>query len=315
MDIQKIHPELRSIYKYLPAIPFHRPFTQRMMRFVLGLARRPRLTNGISVERFQIGAAGIRVYRPLDVASGAGLLWMHGGGFVVGAAVQDDALCSRFARDLGLVVVSVDYRLAPEYPFPAALDDCLAAWRWMGENPELTIDPNRIAIGGMSAGGGLAACLAQRILDIGGIQPAAQILIYPMLDDQTAVNRDLDPLQHPLWNNHNNRGGWKAYLGHEPGQPTVPDYAVTSRREDLSGLPPAWIGVGDIDLFFEEDRIYAERLQAAGVSCEFHQVPMAPHGFQVVAPGAKISQKFEERICRFLARELDLLESDTLAEV
>jgi acetyl esterase/lipase len=311
MDIQKIHPELRPIYKYLPAIPFRMPFTRSLMRFALRLARRPRPAAGVAVENHRIGPARIRVYRPLNDASGAGLLWMHGGGFVVGAAVQDEGLCSRYARDLGLVVVSVDYRLAPEHPFPAALDDCFAAWRWMQDSPDLNIDPTRIAVGGMSAGSGLAACLAQRILDSGGIQPAAQTLIYPMLDDQTAVNRDLDLLQHPLWNNKNNHAGWLAYLGHEPGQSSDLAYAVTARRQDLAGLPPAWIGVGDIDLFFDENRIYSERLNSASVSCDLHVVPMAPHGFQVVVPQAQVSREFYEKNYRFLIQTLDLqLEKD-----
>ncbi len=307
MDIQKIHPELRPIYKYLPAIPFHKPFIQGLMRFVLRLARRSRSAKGVAVENHRIGPARIRIYRPLNGASGAGLLWMHGGGFVVGAAVQDDGICSRYARDLGLVVVSVEYHLAPEHPFPAALDDCFAAWRWMQDNGELGIDPTRIAIGGMSAGGGLAACLAQRIYDSGTIQPAAQILFYPMLDDRTAANRDLDQIKHPLWNNQNNRGGWSAYLGHDPGHPNEPEYAVASRREDLSGLPPAWIGVGDNDLFFDENRVYAERLNSASVCCDLHLVPMAPHGFQVVVPQAQVSRDFYDQNYKFLVRTLELM--------
>jgi len=306
MDIQTIHPDLRRIYQYLPPIPFHQPFTQRLMRLALGLARRPRAVKGVRVDVQQLGSLRLRVYRPLKDSTGAGLLWAHGGGFIVGSASQDDGLCARFARDLGLVVVSVDYRLAPEHPFPAALEDCFAAWRWMGDNPQLNLDPTRIAVGGISAGGGLAACLAQRIHDIGSIQPAAQLLIYPMLDDRTAANHDLDGIQHPLWNNLNNRGGWTAYLGHEPGQSREPEYAVASRRNELSGLPPAWIGVGEIDLFFNENRIYAERLQAAGVPCEFHPVPMAPHGFQAVAPKAEVSKTFIESADRFLSRRLQL---------
>ena len=306
MDIQKIAPELRQIYQYLPAIPFHKISLHPAVRLMMRLMGRSRLVKGVKVEKYQIGPAGLRVYRPQEGSSGAGLLWMHGGGLVVGAAAQDDGICSRYAQELGLLVVSVDYRLAPEHPFPAALDDCFAAWRWMQDKEELGIDPTRIAIGGMSAGGGLAACLAQRILDCGTIQPAAQILFYPMLDDRTAANRDLDQIKHPLWNNHNNRGGWAAYLGHEPGQPNEPEYAVASRREDLSGLPPAWIGVGDIDLFFEENRIYAERLNSAGVSCDLHVVPGAPHGFQVVVPQAQISRDFYDQNYQFLTQTLNL---------
>ena len=240
---------------------------------------------------------------------------MHGGGFIVGSAVQDESICASFARDLGLVVVSVDYRLAPEHPFPAPLNDCFEAWRWFQDlAPDYGVDPTRIAVGGLSAGAGLAACLAQRIYDSGGIPPAAQSLIYPMLDDRTAVDHSLDELAHPLWNNQNNRGGWTAYLGHEPGQLSEPDYAVAARRADLSGLPPAWIGVGDIDLFYPENRLYAERLNSAGVGCDLYVVPMAPHGFQVVVPGAKVSREFFEKICRFLIQELYLPGEEIKAE-
>lgn len=307
MDIQKINPQLRRVYQYLPAIPFHNRFTQRMLRLIMRLTGRARLADGVKVEKIQIGPASLWVYRPQEGTSGAGMVWMHGGGFVIGAASQDDGICSNYAHDLKLVVVSVEYRLAPEFPFPAALDDCFAAWEWLLEHADdLSLDPARIAIGGESAGGGLAACLVQRILDSGGVQPAAQLLFYPMLDDRTALNRELDSIKHPLWNNHNNRGGWTAYLGHDPGQPTETAYAVAARREDLSGLPPAWIGVGDIDLFFEENRLYAERLNSAGVSCDLHQVPMAPHGFQMVVPQAQISRDFYDQNYQFLKRTLVL---------
>ena len=307
MDIKKIAPELRPYYQFLPAIPFHNHSLRLLVRFLTKITGRTRLAEGVAVEKTAIGPAGVRVYQPAAGASGAGLLWMHGGGLVVGSAAQDDGICSAFARDLGLVVVSVEYRLAPENPFPAALDDCFAAWTWMGDAAAgLGIDPARVAVGGMSAGGGLAASLAQRVLDGGGIQPAAQILFYPMLDDRTAADRGLDEELHPLWNNLNNRGGWQAYLGQEPGGPDLPDYASASRRKDLSGLPPAWIGVGDVDLFYHENREYAERLAAAGVPCELHQVPGAPHGFQVVAPKSDLAGAFYDGVYRFLRGTLGL---------
>ena len=307
MDIQKIAPELRNVYRYLPPIPFHNRTLHGLVRLLLRLPGRPGLAGGVKVDKQVIGGLKVRVYQPTAGSSGAGLLWMHGGGFMVGSAIQDERVCAGFARDLGLVVVSVDYRLAPEHPFPAPLDDCFAAWRWFQDlAPDCVVDPARIAVGGQSAGAGLAACLSQRIYDSGGIPPAAQILIYPMLDDRTAADRSLDELAHPLWDNHNNRGGWTAYLGHEPGQPAEPEYAVASRREDLSGLPPAWIGVGDIDLFYRENSLYAERLNSAGVSCKLQVVPMAPHGFQVVAPNAPMSRDFCEKIYRFLIQTLNL---------
>ena len=310
MDIQKVAPELRPYYQYLPAIPFHNRFLQFLMRFSLGLIGRRHHMKGVQVERIRIGPFGLRIYQPDQGTCGAGLLWVHGGGFMMGSAAQDDGICSAFARRLGLVVVSVDYRLAPEHPFPAALDDCFAAWKWLlGAADDLGVDPARIAIGGMSAGGGLAASLAQKILDSAGRQPAAQLLMYPMLDDRTAADHSLDEIKHYLWNNHNNRAGWSAYLGQEPGQPDVPDYAAAARRAELSGLPPARIGVGDIDLFYDENRVYAERLNAAGVACELDLVPMAPHGFQVVAPRAAVSRVFNERNFDFLIRTLGLTQS------
>ncbi len=126
MDIQKVAPELRPYYQYLPAIPFHNRFLQFLMRFSLGLIGRRRHMNGVQVERTRIGPFGLRIYQPDQGTCGAGLLWMHGGGFMIGSAAQDDGICSAFARRLGLVVVSVEYRLAPEHPFPAALDDCFS---------------------------------------------------------------------------------------------------------------------------------------------------------------------------------------------
>ena len=307
MHIQKVAPELRPIYQFLPAIHFQNRFLQFLMRSALKLADLRRRVKGVKIEKHRVGAAGLRIYQPPQGISGSALLWMHGGGFIIGSAAQDHSICSTYARDLKMVVVSVDYHLAPEHPFPAALDDCFAAWMWLLDAaPDLGVDPARIAIGGMSAGGGLAACLAQRIVDSGGRQPAAQLLIYPMLDDRTAADHKLDELKHYLWNNRNNRGGWGAYLGAEPGQSDPPDYAVPARRIDLTGLPPVRIGVGDIDLFYNENRAYAERLTSAGVACELDLVPMAPHGFQVVAPRAAISQAFNERNIQFLKRTLGL---------
>jgi acetyl esterase/lipase len=307
MNIDLIAPELRKAYQYLPPVPLHDPRLRFLIRLMHRISGQSKLARGVRLGVQTIGQGGIRVYQPASGFSGAGVMWLHGGGFVVGSAVQDERFCSRLAQDLGLVVVSVDYRLAPEDPFPAALDDCFSAWEWIQENaPDLGIDPDRIALAGQSAGGGLAACLAQRILDNGGRQPAAQLLIYPMLDDHTAADRSLDGLVHPLWNNRNNRGGWKAYLGQEPGKPNLPDYAAASRRRNLAGLPPAWIGVGDIDLFYRENKEYADRLTAAGVDCDLEVVAMAPHGFDVVASQTSIAREFFAKFRLYLSRALGL---------
>nr|WSZ99050.1 alpha/beta hydrolase [Streptomyces sp. NBC_00857] len=238
----------------------------------------------------------MRLYIPAGGGSGAALLWVHGGGYVIDDVVQDDAFCSETARELGIVVVSANYRLASEHPFPAALDDILAAWQWLRESAGLLgVDQERIAVGGSSAGAGLAACLAQRLHDAGGTRPAGQWLFSPMLDDRTAARRELDVVRHRVWDNSANRTGRGAYLGVEPGGPRTPDYAAAARRTDLRGLPPAWISVGDIDLFTDECHSYAERLRDAGVACDFDLVVGAPHGFEAWAPDTRVARGLLKR--------------------
>ena len=253
------------------------------------------------------GGVRVRLYLPEHARSSAGLLWVHGGGFITGSNAINDRECAAFARDLGLTVVSVAYRLAPKHPYPAALEDCYAAWCWMQSAAQpLGLDPSRIVIAGQSAGGGLAACLALRIRDAGGLQPAGQALLCPMLDDRTAARLELDALEHRVWNNRSNRAAWSWYLGRPAGSADVPAYAAASRREHLDGLPPAWIGVGELDLFFEEDRRYADRLVESGVACELHITPLAPHAFELLAPDASVSRGFFAAYYRFLRRTLGL---------
>jgi acetyl esterase/lipase len=220
-------------------------------------------------------------------------LWSHGGGYVIGHAGQDDVLCRRFARELNATVASVDYRLAPEHPYPAPLDDCYSALKWLAALP--SVDPARVAIGGASAGGGLAAALALLARDRAEVPLIAQLLVYPMLDDRTVERNGLDKPGHRLWNQSSNRFGWDAYLGDADR-----DVAGPARREDLSGLPPAWLGVGSLDLFHDEDLAYAERLRAAGVPCEVEVVPGAFHGFDGIAPKAEVSQAFFRSQCALL---------------
>ena len=307
MDLHLIDPELRPRYRMFPTLPYHRLSWRPALRALLRALGHSRPVSGVSVETHPAGAAQVRLYRPEKGATGAGLLWLHGGGYIVGGASQDDRRCSLFACEQGLIVVSVDYRLAPEHPFPAALTDAHAGWGWLQAHAaELSLDPRRVVLAGESAGGGLAACLAQRLYDEGGVQPAAQLLFYPMLDDCTAARPDLDAVNHPAWNNRSNRAGWSAYLGQSAGEAMTPAYAVAARRVDLSGLPPAWIGVGELDLFYDENRCYAEGLQEAGVSCELVVVPGAPHAFPVVAPDASASQAFLAHAYRYLHQTLHL---------
>jgi acetyl esterase/lipase len=307
-----VAPELRAALRRTPRLPIIPTWARRLVRFVLRRLPAAKL-DGVSVE--QMG--GVRVYRPAQRRSDAALFWIHGGGLIIGQAVQDDQRCGLVARELGVVVVSVEYRKAPEHRFPAALDDCHAGWEWLQRNAvQLGVAPARVAIGGQSAGGGLAAALVQRLHDAGGPQPIAQWLLCPMLDDRTAARAELDGVGHSVWNNRLNRFGWQSYLGVAPGSPAVPPYAVAARREELSGLAPAWIGVGDIDLFCAEDRAYADRLRAAGVDTTLHVVPGAPHGFETWAPNTSVSRAYLHAALGWLGRALgrDTVDHDTAAD-
>jgi len=262
-------------------------------------------SDGVDVTDTRFGEVRVRVFRPREQKPSGALLWLHGGGLIVGNPRQDDRRCSRFARELGIVVVSPYYRLAPRHPFPCALDDAWSVWHWLQDHlPDLGVDSTPMMVGGESAGAGVAASLAQRLHDEGGPEPAAQLLVYPMLDDRTAANRELDAIDHLVWNNRSNRLGWSSYLGCEPGSEVVPRYAVPARRAELGGLPPAWIGVGSLDLFLDEVRQYAHRLQKAGVACELHETEGACHGFLAIAPSASISRESTASQLAFLRKHL-----------
>ncbi|CDO86498.1 alpha/beta hydrolase fold protein [Mycobacterium triplex] len=240
--------------------------------------------------------AGIRLFRPPGVTRPApALLWIHGGGYVIGSPQQDDRVCHGFATRLGITVAAVKYRLAPEHPYPAPLEDCYAALTWLAGLP--AVDRTQVAIGGASAGGGLAAALALLARDRGEVTPLFQLLAYPMLDDRSSLTAEKPTYR--LWNTHSNRFGWTAYLGDAD-----PRVAVPARRDDLSGLAPAWIGVGTHDLFHDEDLAYAERLRAAGVPCEVEIIPGAFHGFDLVAPKVQVSQRFFDSQCETLRAAL-----------
>jgi acetyl esterase/lipase len=229
--------------------------------------------------------------------------WIHGGGYIFGTIDTSDARCVQTAETLDCVVVSVEYRLAPEHPYPAPLEDCYTGLAWTAAHTgELGIDPARIAVVGQSAGGGLAAGLALLVRDRGEIPLCFQLLIYPMIDD-----RNTTPSSHlvtKVWTRETNILGWHSYLGHEPGLPDVSPYAAPARAEDLRGLAPAFIGVGTLDVFRDENIDYARRLLAAGVPTELHVYAGAPHGFEGLAPQAAVSQRFNRDIAEALRRAL-----------
>ncbi|MEZ0050547.1 acetyl esterase/lipase [Mycobacterium sp. MAA66] len=232
-----------------------------------------------------------------------GVLYIHGGGMVLGSAKAEAIASGRVARELNAVVASPDYRLAPEYPYPAAIDDCMAALRWMHDNAdELGIDPARLAVTGSSAGGGLSASVAQRAYDE-GITLCAQVMVAPMLDDRSAL-LDHSPRGRLLWTTASNRFGWTSYLGQEPRPDDNRPYIAAARREDLTGLAPAWIGVGELDLFHDESVDYAQRLQAAGVPCELVTVPGMYHGAEGLVPHATAMREFLNAGTDFLRKYL-----------
>jgi acetyl esterase/lipase len=261
---------------------------------------------GIRMEQRTLAAGpDVFVYEAPSRARPSGaLLWIHDGGTVMGAARQDHAWCARLADELGALVISVDYRLAPEHPFPVAFDDCYAALHWLCDSAgEFGVDPARIAVAGASAGGGLAAVLAQRAHDI-GTPVCFQLLAYPMLDDRTVLRAAPQDRAY-TWTPRSNGYAWTAYLGRPPREVDDRVYIAAARRADLRGLPPAWIGVGDIDLFYPEDADYARRLEAAGVACELHVEPGMYHAADVFLDGKTPSMaRFRDEMVRVLASAL-----------
>lgn len=236
----------------------------------------------------------VRIYQPTDrPATLPALLWIHGGGYVLGSVERDDLLAKHLARVGQCVVASVEYRLAPEHPFPAPVEDCYAALKWLSaHSAELGVNKSRIAIGGASAGGGLAAGLALLARDRAEVEVAFQLLIYPMIDDRNIAPAGEMVSDTFVWTRENNRMGWRAYLGREPGGADVSPYAAAARATNLKGLPPAYIPVGDLDLFLDENITYTQRLLAAGVPTELHVYPGAFHGFNGFVPNATVSRRF-----------------------
>lgn len=225
------------------------------------------------------------------------MLWTHGGGHLIGSAGFYDPQNARIAAELGMVVYAAEYRKSTEAPFPADLDDCYAVLRYMQDNArDLGIDPERIAVCGDSAGGGLAAGVVQRAHDAG--HPVAfQGLVYPMIDHRTGQVGDVKAgsMGQFIWSPQSNRGAWAQYLGADHiargEQGRLPQYASPARREDLKGLPRTWIGVGSIDLFHDESVAFARRLAEAGVPVDLEVYEGAYHGFEHIKPKAPQSRK------------------------
>ena len=267
----------------------------------------PKFPN-IEVTEHRVGPAGVRVllYRPRGTVQPLpALLWIHGGGYVIGSADHDDIAAKTLASEASCVVASVDYRLAPETVFPGPVEDCYAGLKWLHDQAaELGVDSTRIAVGGASAGGGLAACLSLLARDRKEVKLKFQLLIYPMLDDRTVTNADPHPHTGEfIWTHADNRFGWSAMLGRTPGGSDVSPYAAASRATNLADLPSTYLCVGSLDLFLEEDMDYALRLTRAGVPTELHVYPGGFHGFNVVAE-AEVSLSYMRDLLGALRRAI-----------
>jgi triacylglycerol lipase len=287
-----VDPELQGALAFLPNLDFGAVSLADIraglteMRASMPVIEMPDVVSEIIFVPGPAGAPDVRViaHRPAGAAAPLpAILHIHGGGFLIGEPIIEDIANRTTVRELGCALFTVDYRLAPETPHPGPIEDCYAALQYLAAHAgALGIDAGRIGVMGESAGGGLAAGLALLARDRGGPALAFQHLIYPMLDDRNCTDQDPHPLTGEfVWSRASNHFGWSAYLGHAPGAADVSPYAAPARAENLAGLPPAFIAVGTLDLFLEEDIDYARRLTRAGVPVELHVYPGAFHGYQL----------------------------------
>jgi acetyl esterase/lipase len=312
--IDLVDPELRDALALWPQTPLTAGSLDERRangRKAAAAVEKPELPDIIADEirvASAFGADPIRVltYRPAKSDKPLPtILHVHGGGFVMGLPEMKDVENRLLASNLKCAIYSVDYRLAPEAPHPAPLEDIYSVFVWLCANAaRLGLDPDRIGIKGESGGGGFAAGVALYARDHQGPKFAFQHLIYPMIDDHSAVRKDLHPyVGEFVWTQENNYFGWRSLLGREPGTADISPYAAASRAADVSGLPPTYISVGGLDLFLEENMAYADRLSRAGVPVEFHLYPRAYHGFYQ-ATNARITKQAERDTIEALRRFL-----------
>jgi acetyl esterase/lipase len=253
------------------------------------------LTKDFEIEGYEGSPIAVRYYYKAGAATagtqpGSAVLYIHGGGMVLGSMEIYSPAVASYVDASGVPMLSVDYRLAPEHPHPVPVEDCFAALTWLhGRAAELGIDPARIAVMGDSAGGGLAAGTALLARDR-GVSLAKQILIYPMLDDRNVVP-DSELVEFVTWTYDGNMTGWGALLGDRRGADDVPPAAAPAREIDYHGLPPAYVEVGELDIFRDEDIEYAQQLSRAGVSTELHVHPGLPHGFEVLGAATAVGER------------------------
>lgn len=291
MNQDHIDPELLELIANRPALRLSAEKIQKSRDFIVQAAKAAktildpavRLDELHVTSRFDSNAIRVLRYQPASTSSQTPvLLHCHAGGFVMGTPEMTELENIRLVKELSCTIFSVDYRLAPEHPYPTALHDVYSVLSWLHDNAEtLKIDKTRIGIKGESGGGGIAAGVVLFVRDTPGPKLAFQHLIYPMLDDRTVLRTDIhEHIGQVMWTNEHNRFGWYSLLGKEPGSAEVSPYAAAARASDLRGLPPTFISVGALDLFCEENIAYAQRLLTQGVPVELHVYPRAFHGFR-----------------------------------
>jgi acetyl esterase/lipase len=303
-----VDPELLDFLDAFPSLELKTeslPQVRDFVKEISGLIN-PEPFGVVRVE-VHLPRSGVRclIYRPQHTAHMRGaLIYLHGGGYVLGSVEESDLQNLETVKALGIVIIAVDYRLAPEHPYPAALNDSYDALTWAFQNADaLGIDSNRIGVSGDSAGGGLAATLALKTRDEGIYHLKFQHLVYPMLDDRTGktMSDAFHNLGEYIWTASNNQFGWSAYLG---GQNPL-HCIIPSRANDLSALPPTWIAVGSLDLFLNENIDYARKLMASDVSAELQIYPGGFHAFPLV-DGSQLAKRFWRDYRESLARGLAL---------
>ncbi|MBL7259725.1 alpha/beta hydrolase [Paractinoplanes lichenicola] len=254
----------------------------------------PENPNVVKEDRTVPGPEGepditVRIYKPVN-ATGLlpGIFYIHGGGMILGSVDGEDPNATYICDEVNAIVVSVEYRLSPEHPHPAPVEDCYAGLVWMAKNAaELGYDPERLAVYGASAGGGLTIATALLARDRGGPQLKFMMPIYPMIDDTNTTESSHEITDIGIWDRSGNLEAWAWYLGGKPAD----QYAAPTRAEDLAGLPPAFIDVGTVDLFRDEDIAFAQRLMAAGVPTELHIHPGSYHAAETFAAEAALSRR------------------------
>ena len=311
MDVDAVlDPEIAEALKARPTLgPINAENLEQVRENRLLLLGEVELSDEVERRDYSVpGADGdpdvvVRVHRPKNQSGPLPCIyWIHGGGYVIGTYEMEDLRFDRWCQTLNCIGVAVEYRLAPETSYPGPLEDCYAGLKWAVEQAEtLGIDPSRIGIGGASAGGGLAAGLALLVRDRGELPNQFQVLIYPMIDDR--IESVSSQWEVPIWPPSSNHFGWASYLGDLAGN-EPPPYAAAARAKDLAGLPPAFILVGSLDGFHDEDVAHAQRLNHAGVHTELHVYPGAPHGFDGFMPSSRLGKAARRATLEWLREQL-----------